>query len=377
MNILKKNLYINGQITSLAYRIKETIGYGKVDSMGVTIKDVAKRAGVATSTVSRTIKDNPNISQATKDKVRKAMQELGYVPNVAAQNLANRWTKNIGLILPPASSEDQKEHSETERIKNPFFMDIITQISQYLNEEQYTATIAAEDTMKKLLKVVQIMHQQKRVDGFILLYSAENDKITRYLLENQIPFVMLGMPTQYENEIRYVDNDNISVGRTATQYLIEKGHEKVGFVGFRNHEPVHLERFEGYFLEMKRQKLQPMEGFDVRDPKQVQEFVSALQDGKFTAIVVSDDILAVKLIPLLATYGYKVGENFSCISINNSIFSTLYHPYLTTVDIHVQELAKQSAKLIIDVLKNPELSLTKYIIPHHIVVRETVIPNKK
>lgn len=344
--------------------------------MAITIKDVAKRAGVATSTVSRTLKDNANISEATKNKVRKAMKELGYVPNSAAQNLANRLTRNIGIILPPFYTMTNKKtgiHYNEERVKNPFFMDIVSQISQQLNTNQYTASLAAEDTYEKLLDVVKMMYQQKRVDGFILLYSIEGDAVASYLLENNIPFVMIGMPADHDNEIRYVDNDNVSVGRTATKFLIDKGHEKIAFIGTGDGERVHQERYDGYFIEMQKNQLLAHPCYDVKKAEEMHDFIQQLECGDFSALVVSDDMIAVKLIPLLANYGYDVGENFSIISINNSIFSTLYHPYLTTVDIHIHELAKQSADLIIALLQNPNLPLTKYIIPHHIVRRETVL----
>lgn len=336
--------------------------------MAVTIKDVAKRAGVAASTVSRTLKDNPNISEATKEKVRKAMKELGYVPNVAAQNLATKYTKNIGLVLPPSLNE--------QRIQHPFFMDAISEISQCLNEKEYTASIAFDRTIEGLLDNVKMMYQQRRVDGFIILYSLEDDPVSSFLLENNVPFVMLGAPENNDNAIRYVDNDNVSVGRTATRYLIDKGHQEIMFVGRTPKEMVYQERYNGYLLEMQRSNYQVRPFYNIEDNQSIASFMEALEEKALTAIVASDDVLAVKLIPFLKQYGYHVGENFSVISVNNSVFSTLYHPYLTTVDIHLSSLARQSAQLIIDVLKENDLPLTKYIIPHDIVVRETVIPNQ-
>lgn len=331
--------------------------------MAVTIKDVAKRVGVATSTVSRVLKDNPNISEETKRKVRQAIAEMGYVPNSTAQNLASRTTQNIGLILPPFTTP--------ERSSDPFFMVMISEVSQVLNEKGYTATIVSQYDVESLAKTVQQMHQNKRVDGFILMYSLADDPVLNYLLSEDIPFVMLGTPAQYANEIRYIDNDNLMLGRTATQFLLQQGHQRIVFVSPNRAEFVYQERFNGYYLEMKSHHLQPVDQFALENPSDVERFIEMIRLNRPTAMVVSDDLFAVKMIPFLAMQGLKVGENFALISINNSIFSTLSHPYLTTVDIHIKELAEQSAQLILKVLQDDNTPLTKYIIPHQIVVRET------
>lgn len=332
--------------------------------MAVTIKDVAKRVGVATSTVSRVLKDNPNISEETKRKVRQAIAEMGYVPNSTAQNLASRTTQNIGLILPPLTTP--------ERSSDPFFMLMISEISQVLNKNGYTATIVSQHDLETLTSTVQQMHQNKRVDGFILMYSLAGDSVLSYLLDENIPFVMLGTPAERANDIRYIDNDNLTLGRTATRFLLDQGHQNIIFASPSHDEFVYQERFNGYYLEMKNHGLSPMNSFALENPQDMEQFIQMIQKKNCpTAMVVSDDLFAVKIIPFLAMQGLNVGENLALISINNSIFSTLSHPYLTTVDIHIKELAEQSAQLILDVLKDESTPLTKYIIPHQIVVRET------
>lgn len=331
--------------------------------MGVTIKDVAKRVGVATSTVSRVLKDSPNISEKTKEEVRMAIKELGYVPNVAAQNLAMRKTKNIGLILPPMDTP--------ERTADPFFMTVVSEISRCLNEDGYTATMAANKTTDELVKTIRLMHQNKRVDGFILLYSIENDPILNYLLDEKVPFVMLGTPFDRSEAIRYIDNDNLALGKTATQFLIEQGHERILFAGQNHHEFVLNERYNGYREVMEAHGLNAEPFFELTQPSEVDRFMKCLEKNQPTAMVVSNDIFAVKLIPFLATMGLNVGGNFSLISMNNSIFATLSHPYLTTVDIHTQELARKSAEVMVEALEKEDFPITNTIIPYEIVVRET------
>ena len=128
-----------------------------------TIKDVAKKAGVSPSTVSRTLKDNPAISEETKVKVRAAMEELGYVPNSAAQMLATGLTHSLGVVLPPLT--------DRENISQPFYMEILTAINEEASCHSQVVSFATGATLEELVKQVELMHRQKRADGFIILYS--------------------------------------------------------------------------------------------------------------------------------------------------------------------------------------------------------------
>ena len=129
--------------------------------MAVTIKDVAALAGVSPSTVSRTCKNNPSISEETKERVRKAMIELGYEPNFQASNLASQNSRTIGIILPP---------SPKETYENSFYLETIRGISHYCNAHQYISTIVTGQNEEEILNAVRSMSRSG-----IVLYSRVND----------------------------------------------------------------------------------------------------------------------------------------------------------------------------------------------------------
>ena len=187
-----------------------------------TIKDVAKKAGVSPSTVSRTLKDNPAISEETKIKVRAAMDELGYVPNIAAQVLATGLTHSLGVILPPLTNR--------ENISQPFYMEILTAINEEASCNSQVVSIATGATLDELVKQVKLMHRQKRADGFIILYSETKDPVKDYLLKEKVPFVVIGAPVDNTNKVTYIDNDNKAIGQEAVSYLNSRGHQTIGFV---------------------------------------------------------------------------------------------------------------------------------------------------
>ena len=203
-----------------------------------TIKDVAKRAGVSPSTVSRTLKDNQAISEETKVKVRAAMDELGYVPNSAAQMLATGLTHSLGVVLPPLT--------DREKISQPFYMEILTAINEEASCHSQVISIATGATLEELVNQVELMHRQKRADGFIILYSEKKDPVKDYLLKEKVPFVVVGAAVDNNNKVTYIDNDNKELGQEAVSYLRTKGHQKVGFVTDDLFGQVGQERYQGY-----------------------------------------------------------------------------------------------------------------------------------
>src|SRR5690625_2519062 len=166
----------------------------------VTIKDVAKATGVSPSTVSRVISDSPRISEETKRKVRKAMKEMGYHPNISARNLVAKSTKSIGVILP--SSADKA-------LQNPFFPEVLRGIGSIAYEMEYTVTLLSGKTEKEIYQEVKRMVNGRYVDGIILLYSLMDDPVIDFLYKKNFPFVVIGRPYNYVNEITHVNNDNI------------------------------------------------------------------------------------------------------------------------------------------------------------------------
>ena len=139
--------------------------------MAVTIKDVAALAGVSSSTVSRTCKNNPSISEETKEKVRRAMAQLGYEPNFQASNLASKNSRTIGIILPVSARE---------AYENPFYLEAIRGISQLCNKRQYINTVITGESEEEILQVIKTMARSGQVDGFIVLYSRQDDPCLLY-----------------------------------------------------------------------------------------------------------------------------------------------------------------------------------------------------
>ena len=335
--------------------------------MAVTIKDVAALAGVSPSTVSRTCKNNPSISEETKERVRKAMAELGYEPNFQASNLASQNSRTIGIIL-PASAKEVYENS--------FYLEAIQGISHYCNGRQYMTTIVTGQDEAEILDAVRSMSRSGKVDGFIILYSKKDDPVIDYLFNEGLLYILIGKATQYTNQTIYIDNDNLRAGREAAEYLYQLGHRQIAYLGSDSSLMFSADRKAGYQLALASHQLpvRPEYCVEVKNVSENNEEAIRgllMQKDRPTAILVSDDILAVSLERVCLENHLAIPEDLSIISFNNSLFARLTSPQLTSIDIGAGQLGSEAASQIINHIENPNLLATKIIVPHHLIERDS------
>ncbi|WP_047984446.1 LacI family DNA-binding transcriptional regulator [Ornithinibacillus californiensis] len=334
----------------------------------VTIKDVAKISGVSPSTVSRVIANNPRISEETKKKVRKAMKELGYHPNVNARNLVAKSTKAVGVILPSSTNT---------ALQNPFFPEILRGIGSVIHDAEYSMYLSTGETEEEIFNEVQRLVYGSYVGGIILLYSRINDKVTNFLREQNFPFIIVGKPYDYETQISHVDNDNFKAGKEITKHLIEMGHSRIGFIGGSRDLFVTRDRENGYLAALEEAGIEDCESYKIHTEflksggREAVEHLMSL-DTPPTGLVVSDDLISLGILSMLEEYGIRVPQDISLVSFNNVYLSEITRPALTTVDIQIYELGAQSAKALIEKTQNKNEPTKRIIIPYQIVFRDSV-----
>ncbi|MGL4819220.1 MAG: LacI family DNA-binding transcriptional regulator [Bacilli bacterium] len=342
--------------------------------MTITIKDVARLANVAPSTVSRVIADSSRISEATKRKVKKAMEELGYHPNFNARSLANRTTQSLGIVMPSSASKS---------FANPFFPEVIRGISSYARTEEYNLYLTTGESEEEILDDVIKMVQGKRVDGLIVLYSRENDPVLDYLVDTKFPFVLIGKPHHPSARIPYIDNDNYRASRELTDYVIGLGHKHIAFVGGSLAYVVTQDRLRGY-----EDAIRLAGGAVESDWVQLFDFdrdggeaaISALlSSGRMpSAIVVTDDMMALGVLKVLNEKSVRVPEDVSIVSFNNFIVSEYTTPPLTTVDVNIYQLGYEACRMLVEHAQNDDFVPKSILIPTTLIERAscTVLKNR-
>lgn len=222
--------------------------------MAITIRDVAKRAGVAPSTVSRVVADSSSISDKTKEKVREVMQELNYFPNANAQGLASSRSKTFGLVLPLATDAFYQ---------NPFFPTVLRGINFSMAKNDYSILLSSGQTNEQRLNHIQKIVYGKQVEGLIFLYAAKDDPLLKFAQQAGCPSVVIGSPDN--SKVHLVDNDNETLGELATNHLIENGCEDIAYVGGDMNQFFISDRLNGYKNALKNHNLPCKEEYIYND----------------------------------------------------------------------------------------------------------------
>ena len=326
--------------------------------MPVTIKDVAKAAGVSPSTVTRVIQNKSTISDETKKRVRKAMKELNYHPNLNARSLVSSYTQVIGLDLPDDSDVFYQ---------NPFFPSVLRGIAQVASENHYAIQIATGKDEKERLNAISQMVYGKRVDGLIFLYAQQNDPLVQLVVEEQFPFLILGK--SLSPFIPLVDNDNIQAGFDATEYFIKKGCSRIAFIGGTKKLFVTQDRLTGYEQALQEHNL-PLDNHRTFFADEFLEekgynFSKQLfkYDPQTDAIITTDSLLAEGVCSYLNEHQLDVPV-LSFDSVNPRLNLAAY------VDINSLALGRTSFETILqiinDVKENRQICY-RQVIAHEIV----------
>lgn len=207
----------------------------------VTIKDVAKAAGVSPSTVSRVISDSDRISAETKELVRRTMKELGYHHNAIARSLVTQKTDTIGLVMARPTQQ---------AFANPFFSGIIQGIAGVTQEKHYSLILSSTGDYREEQEETLKLFRNRRVDGVILMSSRRNDELIDQLIKSGYPFVLIGRSPEHEG-IPIVNNDNIKDTYDTVAFLLKRNYKKIIALSGPEEYIVSQDRAQGYIQALR------------------------------------------------------------------------------------------------------------------------------
>ncbi|MFD1954956.1 LacI family DNA-binding transcriptional regulator [Paenibacillus thailandensis] len=335
----------------------------------VTIKDIAKAAGVSPSTVSRVVSNHPRISKETSDKVKRIMEEMGYHPNVMAKSLVSKTTRTLAILLPRPAEEMFQDFFFGELLRG-----ILTQSTRAGYDMLLTAATSEQDEIDTVARLVL----GRRVDGVILLSSRVNDPLIDYLNERDFPSVLIGRADSSHENMLCVDNDNVQAAFDATRHLISQGHERIGFVSGPPNLTLSHDRMQGYLKALEEAGLKArsewiVEGeFLQESGYRAMSFIMSLPERP-TALVVIDDVVAFGVLRGLTELGYKVPKDLSIVSFNNITLSELASPPISSVDIGTYQLGYTASQLLLRIIQEEPVHQRRIVIPHKLVVRDSSI----
>lgn len=337
----------------------------------VNIKDIAKKAGVSPSTVSRALNDDPRISEETKKKVKEIARRLKYKPNQAARTLITRETKTVGFLI---------LRKEKPLVADPFYSVILYSAQNELHEMGYHLLYGIIPQGKLNPKKPPRMLQEERIDGLILAGPDMPKEFIETIRKTGIPLILVD---NYSEDVDSVLADNIRGAYIATKYLIDLGHKNIAFAsGPLDHISVY-ERWEGYKKALAEANLEYNPNYMVEEKELTMKTgkhafqILWKNDPKPTAIICANDPMALGVIQCAKDIGIKIPEELSVIGIDDIELSSQFDPPLTTVRIFKEEMGSITAKRLIDRIKNPNQPPVKIIVSTELIVRSSTSSLKK
>ncbi|MNO45721.1 Catabolite control protein A [compost metagenome] len=343
--------------------------------MKVTINDIAKAANVAKSTVSKVINDSPNISEATKERIRAIMKEMNYIPSSIATGLAKRKCSNIALMIDLSRRND---------FLNNFFYNIIGGVESIVGPQDYDLTICNVTQGESRMFLNRYALSQK-ADG-IIIDNSILDKDTAADLENlKFPFVLLG-DLESKQKFYSVDIDNRHGAIKITQHLLTEGYRRIAFIGGQKNESLFLRRFAGYsdILRSEGLGVNPVWCFPEGNAEEDgYEIVKKMLDLPIVpdAIICMNNYVAFGALRRLQEEGISVPNDMGIVTFDNEPLAPYTTPPLTSLHMDTFDLGVKSAEMLVDIIQdcgltNKEAHLMQTWIEPQLVIRESSVKRK-
>ena len=328
----------------------------------VTIKDVAKNAGVSYATVSRALNNHPEISEETRKKILRIAAEMGYQPNEIAQGLVKKETKTIGLLIPD--------------ITNPFFPEVALGVEDAAGVEGYSVFLCntnwTEEQEERYLQVLR----KKQVDGVIVAPSSERLTHLKKVFHVGIKPAVFISRVNYANSTS-ISIDNVGGARLAVEHLIGKGHERIAFIGGLKDASSNQDRVQGYKNALEINGLALNAAYilsgDFKRESGHQATLKLLQlRPRPSAVFAANDLLALGAIQAIKEAGLAIPGDIAVVGFDDIGFAALPEIQLTTVAQPKYDMGKLAFLTLLDQLRGGDGIINKRILlSPELIVRGT------
>ena len=331
------------------------------------IKDVARRAGVHASTVSRVL--NPAtrsmVSEKLTEKILRIAAELGYRRNTLASGLRTRRTYTVGMIIPD--------------LTNPVFPPIVRGAERTLDAHGYIAILADSGSRERSEREIVENMRARDVDGLILATAKRRDPVIDACVEEGIPLVLVNRTVSQHNVAAVINDDELGI-ELALAHLIELGHSRIAYIGGPQSTSTGYVRYQAFVKCARRSGLDIdraliVNASEFSEPAGADALERLLATRRpFTAVLTANDLLAVGCYDALGTRSLRCPDDISITGFNDMPFADRFQPPLTTLHIPHDELGVQAANLLLERIANPEIPAKQLRLEPRLIVRGSTAP---
>jgi len=337
----------------------------------LTLEDIAARAGVSRSTVSRVVNGQASVSGDVRKRVLEIIQSTGYQPHPAARSLASQRSWTIGLVLP---------HSVSFFFFDPYYPHLIKGVSQGCNQYNYTFALFLAGTKEDEEKIFPRVSRKGLLDGVLVQSGHHGDQqIISGLQKTNIPFVVVGRPFRSDG-ISYIDVDNYNAANTAGSHLIQLGYKRIATISGAPNSTVGIDRKQGFLKALTER------GRDI-DEALIEEgdftemsgyyAMQRLLPAKPDAVFVASDVMAIGAIRAAQEAGLCIPDDIAFVGFDDLPIATVSEIRLTTVRQPVVQFGVQAVEVLIDLIENGIKPPRRIIMDTELVIRETCGASRK
>ncbi|WP_226670380.1 substrate-binding domain-containing protein [Metabacillus litoralis] len=327
----------------------------------VTMKDIADKLGVSSVTVSKALNDKEGVSDELKNKIKYLADEMGYRYNAMAKSMKEGLSYNIGVIIPERYAG----------LAQSFYLNVYQTITRHLEKSGYYGILHILNNEDEKNLTLPRIYYEKKVDAFIILGQTSKNYIEK--IQNiGLPKVFLDFYDEHA-DIDSVITDNFYGAYEITNYLVQKGHCDIGYVGNLTSTSSIQDRFLGYYKSLLEHKLHLNYDYILNDRDENGVYIDIQLPEKLpTAFVCNCDQVAHNLVQKLTKLDYQVPEDISVVGFDNDVYATITEPGLTTVEVDIEEMAHNAVSFILEKVKDSNKSFGRVLVKGKIVYRNSV-----
>ncbi len=331
----------------------------------ITMKDVARMAGVSPATVSLALSGDLRVNEKTRKSVEQVAEKLKYIPNEIGRSLRSRKTETIALIIPNTSHHV---------FSHPYFSHLLDGITEVLNRFNYNLLLSTNPNERDEEAAYEKVLRNRRADGVIIGSAPTKDKNLLRLIESGFPVVYLGK--WFHDDVMTVERDDIGGAYAATAHLLKLGRRQiVHFSGPLNHQ-TGQDRLEGYRRALQDHSVLYNSALvhekDFSMEAGYQGAVQLVDSGvPFDALFAGNDLMAMGALKFLQEKGIKVPDEVSLVGFDDIEMANMFHPTLTTVHQPMKRIGVIATEKLIAVLNGQEDGNKKTILTTELVIRES------
>lgn len=331
--------------------------------MGVTIKDVAKAAGVSISTVSKVLNGHYSISEKTAERVRGIMREMNYYPNANAQSFASGSNHTVVLLA---------NLSPNAAFRNPHMFEIIAGLEEALCRRGYRLILRGADATSACGIAEEII-SRRSADAIAIHVGVMSHPLAAVLTRLRFPHIVLGAP-DFESQVCWIDNSNTYSGAVAAGYLLSRGYRRLAFIGGKSYDL-------GSALRLQGVKQGLANGGERLEDHYIWLGESTRADGfRMTegllnqkqlpdAIICANNYIALGCVDAVLKREMRIPKDMGIMAFDDYPFSQIMEPPLTVVDINVRDMGAQAAKFLTDIIRHPNMQIQTYITTSNVIAR--------